>query len=147
VSRGLSPVLYVAEPPAQYLARPPVVVDCSALAGLLFHEEWEALAAEKIHGRTLHAPFLLQIEVASVALKKHRNGFTDIVTDALVQYAALDINLYQVEPQDALALALRYQLSACDAAYLWLAAELKAPLATFDEKLGRAAQLHLASLS
>ena len=27
-------------------------------------------------------------------------------------------------------------LSAYDAAYLWLAAELKAPLATFDRKLG-----------
>ena len=147
MSRVSNQVLYVAEPPAQYLARPPVVVDCSALAGLLFHEEWEALAAEKIHGRTLHAPFLLQIEIASVALKKHRKGFPDIVTDALAQYADLDINLYRVEPQDALALALRYKLSAYDAAYLWLAAELKAPLATFDEKLGRAAQLHLSSLS
>jgi hypothetical protein len=31
--------------------------------------------------------------------------------------------------------------------HLWLAAELKAPLAMFDEKLGRAAQIHLASLS
>ena len=139
-------VLYVAEPPAQYLARPPVVVDCSALAGLLFREEWEALAAGKIHGRTLHAPFLLPIEIASVALKKQRKGFSDIVTDALAQYAELDIHLHRVEPQDALTLALRYNLSAYDAAYLWLAAELKAPLATFDEKLGRAAQTHLASL-
>ncbi len=146
MSQALNQVLYVAEPPAQYLARPPVVVDCSALVGLLFHEEWEALAAEKIHGRTLHAPFLLQIEIASVALKKQRKGFSDIVTDALAQYAELDINLYRVEPQDAMALALRYNLSAYDAAYLWLAAELKVPLATFDEKLGRAAQLHLASL-
>ena len=147
MSRVSNQVLYVAEPPAQYLARPPVVVDCSALVGLLFHEQWEALAAGKLHGRTLHAPFLLQIEIASVALKKQRKGFSDIVTDALAQYADLDINLYRVEPQDALALALRYNLSAYDAAYLWLAAELKAPLATFDEKLGRAAQLHLASLS
>ena len=86
-------------------------------------------------------------KVASVALKKHRKGFPDIVTDDLAQYADLDINLYRVEPQDAVALALRYKLSAYDAAYLWLAAELKATLATFDEKLGRAAQLHLASLS
>ena len=44
------------------------------------------------------------------------------------------------------ALALRYKLTAYAAAYLWLAAELKAPLATFDEKLAVAAQAHLASL-
>lgn len=152
MSRPLNPAgpapsqLYVAEPPAHYLARPPVVLDCSALAGLLFHEQWRDLAAEKIHGRTLHAPFLLQTEIASVALKKHRKGFADLVTDALAEYVELDLNLHRVEPHDTLALALRYQLSAYDAAYLWLAAELKAPLATFDEKLGRAAQEHLAGL-
>jgi predicted nucleic acid-binding protein len=36
--------------------------------------------------------------------------------------------------------AARYELSASDAAYLWLAAELQAPLATFDQKLAAAAQ-------
>ena len=146
MSRGAHPVLYLAEPPAHYLARPPVVVDCSALAGLLFQEEWRDVAAEKIHGRSLHAPFLLQTEIASVALKKHRKGFAELAADALAQYAEMDLHLYRVEPQHALALALRYQLSAYDAAYLWLAAELKAPLATFDEKLAAAAQTHLASL-
>ena len=39
------------------------------------------------------------------------------------------------------------KLSAHGAAFLWLAAEIKAPLATFDEQLGRAAQVHLASLT
>jgi predicted nucleic acid-binding protein len=58
----------------------------------------------------------------------------------------MDLHLHQVEPQHALALALRYNLSAYDAAYLWLAAELKAPLATFDEKLAAAAQTHMAGL-
>ena len=140
------PALYLAEPPAHYLARAPMVVDCSALAGLLFQETWRDLAAEKIHGRSLHAPFLLQTEIASVALKKHRKGFVELAADALAQYAEMDIDLHRVEPQHALALALRYQLSAYDAAYLWLAAELKAPLATFDEQLAAAAQMHLASL-
>lgn len=147
MSRPSHPVLYLAEPPAHYLTRPPVVVDCSALAGLLFQETWREVAAEKIHGRTLHAPFLLQTEIASVALKKHRKGFAELAADALAQYAEMDLHLHRVEPQHALALALRYNLSAYDAAYLWLAAELKAPLATFDEKLAVAATTHLASLS
>jgi predicted nucleic acid-binding protein len=43
------------------------------------------------------------------------------------------------------AIALRYALITYDAAYLWLAAELRAPLATFDLSLGRAAQQHLAA--
>ena len=30
--------LYVAEPPAAYLARPAMVVDCSVLAAVLFEE-------------------------------------------------------------------------------------------------------------
>ena len=138
--------LYLAEPPARYLARPPIVVDCSALAGVLFQEPWHALATEKIQGRTLNAPYLLQAEVASVALKKHKQGFEQLVADGLAQYESMDITLHRVEPADALVLALRYKLSAYDAAYLWLAAELKAPLATFDEQLAAAAQIHLASL-
>jgi len=44
------------------------------------------------------------------------------------------------------ALAERYALSGYDAAYLWLAAALKAPLATFDRRLGEAARRHLATL-
>ena len=45
-----------------------------------------------------------------------------------------------------LAMARRYGLSAYDAAYLWLASQLKAPLATFDRKLGEAARQHLGAL-
>jgi len=42
-----------------------------------------------------------------------------------------------------LVLANRWSLGACDAAHLWLAAELKAPLATFDQRLAQAARQHL----
>ena len=41
------------------------------------------------------------------------------------------------------ALALEYELTGYDAAYLWLAAELRAPLMTFDTRLGSAARRHL----
>lgn len=147
ISTGSGPrAFYVAEPPAQYLARPPVVVDCSALVGILFEEPWQAQASEKIRGRTMHAPFLLEIEFTSVAVKKHKQGYSAVVGNALARFKALNVTLHQIELAGVLALALQYKLSAYDASYLWLAAELKAPLATFDEKLATAAQAHLASL-
>jgi predicted nucleic acid-binding protein len=55
--------------------------------------------------------------------------------------------LHGIDPFAVLDLCVRYRLSAYDSCYLWLAAELKAPLATFDEKLATAAKTHLAGLS
>lgn len=140
------PPPYVAEPPAHYLVQPPLVVDCSVVAGRVFQEEWKAQAQIAMEGRTLHAPHLLNLEIASVALKKHKQGHAEMVQDGLAAFAQLRITLHAVPPTPVLDLAIRYQLSAYDAAYLWLAAELKAPLATFDARLGTAAQTHLASL-
>ena len=138
--------LFIAEPPSRYSVQPPLVVDGSTLAGLVFHEPWHAQALDGLRGRALHAPTLLPFEIASVAAKKHRAGRADIATDGLLQFVAMAIALHPVAPAAALALALRYSLSTYDAAYLWLAAELKAPLATFDGKLAAAAQVHLAAL-
>ncbi len=138
--------LFIAEPPVQYLVQPPVVVDCSTLAGVVFEEHWRQQALERIQGKVLHAPYLLQVEMTSVAAKKHKQGYADLATEGLAQFKAMDVNLYQIEPVGVLTLATRYQLSAYDAAYLWLAAELKCPLATFDEKLATAAQAHLSAL-
>ena len=140
--------LYVAEPPAAYLVRPPMVVDCSTICGILFDEPWRAEAMSQIAGKTLYAPYLLDYEVVSVTLKKHRQQWArESLDKALVDYLDYQIELRRVDMEAQLVLALRYQLSAYDAAYLWLAAEIKAPLATFDEKLGRAAALHLAGLA
>ncbi len=139
--------LYVAEPPAQYIARPPVVLDCSVLAAFIFREASLAQALAKIDGRSLKAPQLLHTEIASVALKKQRSEFAEPIEPCLDALDTMNIELFGVRPKDTFALAQRYKLSAYDAAYLWLAAELKCPLATFDEKLGKAAKEHLASLT
>lgn len=138
--------LFVAEPPAHYLVRPPLVLDCSTLSGLVFEEDWQEDALRQIEGRSLKAPYLLEIEIASVALKKRRRGGVEVAEAGLERYSSMEIELFEVRALEVYALALRYQLSAYDAAYLWLAAELKAPLATFDEKLGTAAQNHLSTL-
>lgn len=143
---GLASALFVAEPPQRYLLRPPLVLDCSTLAGLVFEEDWQREALQKIEGHRLHAPFLLEVEITSVALKKHRYGGADIATSGLALYASMTIELFDVSAVLVFELSKRYQLSAYDASYLWLAAELKCPLATFDEKLATAAQAHLSQL-
>lgn len=131
------------EPPVPYLIRPPMVVDCSALSAVLFDEPMRDAALARLVGHSLHAPNLLDHEIASVALKKLRQDWpADSVALALADYRAYDIQLHPVDIAAQFALAQRYQISAYDAAYLWLAAELRAPLATFDPKLAAAAQAH-----
>lgn len=138
--------LFVAEPPPSYLHAQPVVVDCSALAGILFLEPWADEAAQHLMGKRLHAPHLLTVELASVALKKHKQGFSDIALDGLAQLADLDLALHPLQPAAVLSLALQYKLTACDAAYLWLAAEMTCPLITFDQRLAQTAQAHLGGM-
>lgn len=139
--------LYVAEPSAAYALRRPLVVDCSALSAVLFSEPTREQALQRLQGCLLHAPYLLDHEMASVALKKHAQGWPAAsIAAALERYEAQDITLHRTRVDGPCRLAQQYSLSTYDAAYLWLAAELKAPLATFDRKLGAAAQRHLGAL-
>lgn len=142
-----APRLHVAEPPAHYRLRPPLVVDCSVIAGTVFSEPWQATADAQIAGRDLHAPHLLQYEIASVAVKKARAGLAELAADGVHYAAEMAIELHRIEEAAVVALARQYELTAYDAAYLWLAADLRCPLATFDDKLAAAAKAHLASLA
>lgn len=139
--------LHVAEPPAAYLARPPMVVDCSALGAILFDEPARDEALARLVGHSLHAPHLLDHEIASAALDRHRQGGSAAsLTLALADYAAYALALHPVDVLAQFRLAQRYELPAGAAAYLWLAAQLRAPLATFDRRLATAAQAHLRGL-
>lgn len=139
------PVLHVAEPAAAFLGRPPLVVDCSVLSAVLFQEESRDDALRIMAGKALHAPFLLATELASVAIKKRSGGCPEPpLRDALALYGQQEIEFHQPDVQALYVLAVRHGLSAYDAAYLWVADLLQAPLATFDAKLAKAARAHLA---
>ncbi len=138
--------LIVAEPPARYATRPPLVVDCSVVCAVLFQEAERDQAEARMSGCELHAPALLDYEVGNVALKKLRTCSRTDVEDGLSELSAATIVSHAVDVAQAVGLAERYALTAYDAAYLWLAAELKAPLATFDRKLGEAARQYLSTL-
>lgn len=137
--------LHIAESPAAYRRRPRLVADASVLAAAIFGDEEErepALAF--LQGRSLTAPHLVDCEMASVALKKLRRERLPeaAVEEALSLFASLDIERHAVAPEAIFALARRYDLTAYDAAYLWLAEHLEAPLATFDQALAEAARRH-----
>ena len=138
--------LIVAEPPSAYARRPRLVVDASVVAAAVFAEPEIGEAFAWMHGRALCAPSLLGYELASVAaIKVGRNAVeASAARAALEALAALDLEQHEVEAAQVFELEVRYRLTAYDAAYLWLAAELGAPIATFDAQLGAAARRHLA---
>lgn len=123
-----------------------VVVDCSVIAAAVIAEAQCDLAWQSLAGRSLHAPWLIDIEMGSVALNKSHPRKTNVAQAGLDHFQDLDITWYAVDVAALVQLASRYQLSAYDAAYLLVASELRAPLVTFDQRLGAAARRHLASL-
>lgn len=142
-----SRTLHVAEPSPQYRVRPAVVVDASVLCAVIFDEAERREAVQMLAGKQLWAPQLLDHEVINVAAKKQRRGLAaDVVRIAMANFLDHQIDMVKPTPMEQFSLATRYGLSGYDAAYLWLAAEMRVPLLTFDKKLGLAAQAHLDSL-
>jgi predicted nucleic acid-binding protein len=132
--------LIIAEARGRYAARPPIVVDCSVVAAVLFDEPNREEAAQALGGKDLLAPELLADELVSVAMRKSRQGLDDLARHALADFVDLDLTRCRCDVQGLWRLALEHDLSAYDAAYLWLAAAIAAPLATFDKRLGTAAR-------
>lgn len=138
--------LIVAEPPPAFRVRLPLTVDCSVLAAVVFAEPRAGESTAMIADRELHAPALIDYEIVNVAARKASTGNEEQIASALHLYAELTLGLHSIDLVQTFAIARRYAISACDAAYLWLAGELRTPLATFDSRLGKAAQKYLGSL-
>jgi predicted nucleic acid-binding protein len=92
----------------------------------------------------LHAPTLLQIELASalVKLAHHRKITPAAIGDILAEFEALDLVTDRTPPtaRTIASMCRRYALSAYDAAYFELAMRLELPLAAKDGPLVEAAR-------
>lgn len=125
----------------------PFVLDNSVVCGWLLDSQsnpyTEAVAQLLLHDHA-HAPPLLHLEYANVMRTACKRGvmIAQQAQAAIQQLALLPIQTDKVPPQPAqlLALALRYDLSAYDAAYLELALRLQLPIATVDTALADAAR-------
>jgi predicted nucleic acid-binding protein len=123
-----------------------IVVDASALLEVLLNTPVSSGIAERLFGGndTLHAPHLLDLEVAQVLRRYTLSGemTTARGDQALEDLADLPLNRYPHDIFLSRIWALRRNLTAYDAAYLALAEALDAPLVTRDAALARAPGHH-----
>src|SRR5262245_36145477 len=119
-----------------------IVLDASALVAMTFREPGNLGLEAQVADTSVHAPYLLKLEMANVALIKARRQ-PDAATEILTAlHLALDestgIVWHDVDGTDVALMAQSTGLSAYDASYLWLAGTLDADLVTLDRKLAAA---------
>ena len=128
-----------------------IVVDASALIEVLLATSAGGRVADRLFaaGETLHAPHLLDVEVAQVLRRYSLAGELGSTrgAESLEDLAEFPIARYPHQPFLARIWALRRNVTVYDAAYLVLAEALSAPLVTRDAKLatsaGHRAQIEL----
>ncbi len=120
-----------------------IVVDASALVEMLLQTPAAAAVRERLFGteQSLHAPHLIDIEVAQVLRRYAASGRVEPgrCRDALEDLLDFPLDRY---PHDLLlprVWELRHNLTAYDAVYVALAEALDAPLITRDRRLAAAA--------
>ncbi len=119
-----------------------IVVDASALLEVLLNTPASGRIVDRLfsHNDTLHAPHLLDLEVAQVLRRYVLSGNMDVERSEQALEDLGDMPLHRY-PHDIFLLriwALRRNLTAYDAAYVALAEALDAPLITRDTSLARA---------
>jgi predicted nucleic acid-binding protein len=116
-----------------------IVVDASAVLEVLLRTPTATAVERRLFepSQTLHAPHLLDVEVAEVVRRYAANGEIDVERGrmALADLADLSLRRY---PHDFLLSRvwdLRNNLTANDAVYVALAEALDAPLLTRDKRI------------
>lgn len=127
------------------------VVDCSIIIRLLSSKPGDELLRQRL-ARTVHAPALIDAEISSVVrglsitLKPDVQISAERAQQMLADYAGLRIVRHPMQPLQARAFELRYNLTAYDAMYIALAESIGLPLLTDDAKLatapGHSADVH-----
>jgi predicted nucleic acid-binding protein len=120
-----------------------VVIDASAMVDALVGNDPAPGLPAVLTEEELHAPALLDFEVAS-ALRGHLLGArleAVRASEALEDYGALTIERYNMTDLLADLIRLRHNFTVYDAAYIVLAQALDAPLVTVDGKLAEARRL------
>lgn len=118
------------------------VVDASAVLEVLLRTADAERIAERMFrdGERVHAPHLLDVEVAQVIRRwRLRGDVTErLAAEAFELLAALPIKRYAHQPLIARVWSLRQNLTAYDATYIALAEALDASLVTRDARLAAA---------
>lgn len=117
-----------------------IVIDASAVLEVLLNTSAAAHVSARIFapGETMHAPHLLDLEVAQVLRRYCLSGEVSAGRgrQALDDLAALPLSRYPHDLFLSRVWDLRHNVTAYDAAYLALAEALPAPLITRDMALG-----------
>ncbi len=119
-----------------------IVTDASVVLDVLLGTSRAAAAAARLlGGDTLHAPHLLDLEVAQVLRRYERAGSlsAQLGATALADLSVLPIERYPHEPFLPRIWELRHNATAYDACYLALAEVLNATLLTSDRRLAEMA--------
>jgi predicted nucleic acid-binding protein len=119
-----------------------IVADASTIVEVLFRSEAGLRAERRLlrRGETIHAPALIDVDVAQV-LRRYvlRGDLTPIwARTAIGLLGGFPMERYGHEPLLARMWELRDNLTAYDAAYVALAEGLRAPLVTCDKRLANA---------
>ncbi len=116
-----------------------IVVDASLAVEILLRTPLGAQHTGQVVGQDVHAPHLIDIELANTLRRLTRGGR---LSEATAQAALADMQAWHMQRHGHVALlqriwSLRNSVSAYDASYVALAEILNAPLMTCDAKLSR----------